>query len=269
MPGGKEMSIIRSTVHFIVKWTPLMKIVRLFLRPFIHRRGIWRVAYRLPLVGKQKVPIPNGEELLLETDRTDDIYKVLFWKGFEGFEKETVDLFMDLSKGSKVIFDIGANTGYYSLIAAKVNPDSIIIGFEPLPAALSAFKRNVEINKINNIRIEPKAASNIEGKLTLYVPEGDIPTSSSLIKGFREVSRELEVEAVTLDKYCRRKKIEKVDLVKMDTESSEHLVLQGMERMMKEHHPLIICEVLGGEAMKWHQENLPRYGYNIYRYYSC
>ena len=145
------MSIIRSTVHFIVKWTPLMKIVRLFLRPFIHRRGIWRVAYRLPLVGKQKVPIPNGEELLLETDRTDDIYKVLFWKGFEGFEKETVDLFMDLSKGSKVIFDIGANTGYYSLIAAKVNPDSIIIGFEPLPAALSAFKRNVEINKINNI----------------------------------------------------------------------------------------------------------------------
>lgn len=258
------MGALKSFVYFIIKNTPVMRVMRFFLRPFIHKPGVWSFAFRLPLVGKQDLKLPGGKSLLLETDKTDDIYKILFWRGFEGFEIETVRLFLHLAKKSKVIFDIGANTGYFSLLGAKIDPKAKIYGFEPLPAALKAFKHNVKINRIKNIEIVSKAVSNEKGTLTLYVPKGDIPTSSSLVKGFREAAVEIKVPTITLDMFCKQKKIRKIDLIKIDTEGAEHFAFQGSDEILKRDHPIIICEVLGGDAMKWHQKNLPKYGYEFY-----
>ena len=57
----------------------------------------------------------------------------IFWSGLtNGWEKISTRLWIELSKNSKVIFDIGANTGIYSLVSKSINPTSQVFAFEPV-----------------------------------------------------------------------------------------------------------------------------------------
>lgn len=241
------MGMIKSAVHSIQSKTPIMKILRFFLRPLLGSERIWRMVFRLPLVGHMELELPSKRKLYLETDRTDDIYKLLFWKGFEGFEIETVNVFLTLIKGKRTIIDIGASTGYYSLISAREEPGSSIYSFEPLDTAFNSFINNIEKNGIKNIRPLEMAVSDHDGRIILYVPGGDIPTSSSIVRGFRRSERQLEVETIALDHFVEKEGISEVDVIKIDIEEGEIYALKGMQRTLKEMRPLVISEVLGSE----------------------
>ena len=78
------MGLIKRMVYSIQSRTPIMLLFRFLLRPFINSRRVWRFVSRLPLVGRMKLKLPSRRTLILETDRTDDIYKLLFWRGFRG-----------------------------------------------------------------------------------------------------------------------------------------------------------------------------------------
>ncbi len=60
--------------------------------------------------------------------------KQLFWHGHQGFEASLFPLFVDLIRDASVFFDVGANIGYYSLLASVYNPSIEVHAFEPLPA---------------------------------------------------------------------------------------------------------------------------------------
>jgi precorrin-6B methylase 2 len=57
----------------------------------------------------------------------------LYWNGVNGFEKETISLFMKLLKFTDTVLDIGANTGAYALIAATDNVHRKVYAFEQYP----------------------------------------------------------------------------------------------------------------------------------------
>ena len=60
----------------------------------------------------------------------------IFWDGLEkGHESISYSLWKPLAKKSRVIFDIGANTGIYSLIAQSINPNAEVFAFEPVMCA--------------------------------------------------------------------------------------------------------------------------------------
>lgn len=156
-------------------------------------------------------------------------------------------LYIKLLKFVDTVLYIGANTEIYTLIAATDNPDRKVYAFEPVPRVFSHFKRNIELNKVDNLQINYIAISDYDCEITLYVPSVNIPKTSSTAKGFRENSEAISVQALSIDSFVNINNILKVALMKIDTETTEHLVLQGAKNVLQRDEPIIISGVLKGE----------------------
>lgn len=177
-----------------------------------------------------------------------------FWKGlFNSWENETGWIFKHLVQKKKVIFDIGANAGIYSLVAKAINQESSVYAFEPSENTFSKLLIN---NKINNfdINCEKIALSSETGRSIFYDIPNHNQTSASLSSkklkdwdGYDGKIIEYEVEISTVDSYIQEKEIKDLDLVKIDVEMHEPEVLKGMKSAIKKFKPIIIIEVLSDE----------------------
>ena len=87
-----------------------------------------------------------------------------------GYENAETELFESHIKEGDVVMDIGANIGYYTLVAAKlVGANGKVYAFEPESINFSFLKKSVEINNYENVICEKKAVSNENGKLKLFL----------------------------------------------------------------------------------------------------
>ncbi len=219
---------------------------------------------RIPIVGLIQIKLfslPN--KIYLHNDGNDHIASQLYWNGLDSYESETIKLFLELLKYSDTLFDIGANTGLYSIIAASVYPEKRIYAFEPIQEILKILNRNISLNKINNIKVIPQALAENEGIGKIYIPEmgGNIPTSASLLKDFRPSTKEIDLRTTTLDAFIQSHGITSVDLIKIDTEGTEHKIFQGAKNTFQQNQPIIICEVLKGLTEKFLMPILKSQGY--------
>lgn len=205
----------------------------------------------MPVTGIVDFKLSNSKKLYLKTTENDVIARALYWEGIDKFESGTIPIFIKLLTASHTFLDIGANTGLYSLIAAIDSSDRKVYAFEPVPSILSYFNKNIDLNKLQNIPISPIAATNYDGEIELYVPSGNLPTSASTLKDFREAEKIISVPAITIDSFLKLNDISKVDLLKIDTEATEHTVLEGAKSILKRDEPIIICEVLKGQTEKY------------------
>ncbi len=128
------------------------------------------------------------------------------------------------------VVDVGANIGYYTLLAArKVGPRGKVIAFEPAPESFSFLERNVKANGFNNVVIEQKALSNSRGRLLLY-RSGENRGDHRIFpaQGSRDA---VEVEALPLDEYLPDSA--SVNLIKIDTQGAEGVIVEGMLRALQ------------------------------------
>ncbi len=89
------------------------------------------------------------------------------------------------------------------------------------------------------------ALTNYDGLLDLYVPISDgIPMVASANQEFRKNTQRIPVQAIQLDSFVRDYEITRVDLIKIDTETTEAQVLQGAWQTIQRFRPIIFCEVL-------------------------
>lgn len=206
------------------------------------------VTGRIPVVGIVCLQLPNSGKVYLKADGNDHAASRLYWAGTGALKNSTLGLFIKLLQEAGTVFDIGANTGVYALVAGVHDPDRRVYAFEPVPRIFDYLKDNVEVNKLQNVEIHPLAITDYDGDITLYVPADIIPTSASILEGFRDGCEAISVRASTIDSFVAMNSISKVDLIKMDTEATEHLVLQGAKNTIKRDEPIIICEVLKGRT---------------------
>ena len=174
-----------------------------------------------------------------------------FWKGlFTTFERESGKIWMEFSKVSNVIFDIGANTGIYTLVSKSINKDSQIYAFEPSINTYKKFRKNIEFNhyKINHF---PIALGENDGEQMFYDFKLKNQTSASLSpeksKGIKEVW-EYKVKTYKLDTFIDEYKISSIDLIKIDVEMYEPQVLIGFSTYINKYLPVIFIEVLTDEV---------------------
>lgn len=171
----------------------------------------------------------------------------LFWAGIDnGWEKTSLKLWRKLCSDTFIILDVGANTGLYSLVTKTLNPTSKVFAFEPLPKVLEYLNYNIKINNFDII-VVPKAASNYNGKATVFLKEGyDFCTSVTVNKSLLDEStpqKKLEIETITLADFIRENKIERVDLIKIDVETHEPEVLEGMGEYLDQFKPDLLIEI--------------------------
>lgn len=76
----------------------------------------------------------------------DDLGRALYWKGIVGYESETIAVFCSIAQQARVIVDVGACTGLYSLVALAVSAKCRVIAFEPVVAVRERCKLNIAIN---------------------------------------------------------------------------------------------------------------------------
>ncbi len=165
--------------------------------------------------------------------------------------------------------DVGAYVGFYSLLAAKANPDGVAHAFEPHAAIFARLQKNVARNDAAVTCVQKAVGATPGSARFFHVPRG-LPSSSSLSESFMR-SWEVEIVAtevpvVTLDHYVREVAIDRVDLVKIDTETTEPDVLAGMRTVLERDHPTIFCEVLAGHGVEQRIDDLLRpFGYQFDR----
>ncbi|MEL7067975.1 MAG: FkbM family methyltransferase [Cyanobacteria bacterium J06581_3] len=203
---------------------------------------------RIPIVGNVKIDLDlNDVEDFLFFSKGDDHIISRQYLSPSGFERPSMNLFIQLAKQSEVVFDIGANTGIYSIASAVNSPQASIYAFEPVPKILDRLNHNIKINHLENVKSQAYLITNRNGTQALHIPYSkDIVTSASAAKGFRECAETIDVPSSTLDTFVESHKLSSVDLIKIDTESTEPAVLQGATNTIERLRPTILCEVLHG-----------------------
>ena len=244
-------------------------IIKLILKPiakcdFISKR----VALHIPVIGKIPIRLTGGQRLFMENDGRDGVANSIYWLGIKGYEFESTKIWVELARKSKVIFDVGAYTGLYSLLAARVNSEAEIFAFEPICLHYDRLKKNIAINNFNNIMPVKKIVSNKVGVEKLKLTYSSLlQASASIINKFKikDIKEEVILDSITIDFFVKEKNIKKVDLVKIDVETAEPLVLSGMRETVQKYYPTFIIEVLPHKRVEdFLQEFFSSYGYIWY-----
>jgi FkbM family methyltransferase len=188
----------------------------------------------------------------LDASGADPVASLFFWRGLTGWEPETIPVFLRLVTPDSVVLDIGAHTGIYSLLAARRSCTATIHAIEPVPRVFALLEANVARNKALNVQCHRLAFAEEEKVTQLYVPRQPFPMMTSMLPGWREDSEAIEMSTLTVDSFVAQLEIDRVDVIKLDTEGTEALVLKGAECVLRESQPFVFCEVLlvGNTAKK-------------------
>jgi FkbM family methyltransferase len=131
--------------------------------------------------------------------------------------------------------DVGANIGYYLLlIESAVGPGGSVACFEPEPENLRELGRNVEANRLQNVRVFAAAVGAEDGRVAMRTG------INAAVAG--EEGGDFTVPLVRLDSALDGP----VDFVKIDVEGYEGQVLAGARRRLREHRPVLLVEIHPG-----------------------
>jgi FkbM family methyltransferase len=160
------------------------------------------------------------------------------------WEPEETKVIVGLLRKGDVFVDIGANIGYFTVLASDaVGSNGRVLAFEPDPRNLRLLRKNVDANRCENVRVEPKAIIEACKPLTLHLSNinfGDHRVYASHDDAmYNQGSRrsEVQVEGITLDSYLPTGS--RVNFVKMDIQGAEYSALQGMRRVLRENHDVL------------------------------
>lgn len=184
-----------------------------------------------------------GHGFIIEND--------LFWGGLnKGHEKLSLSFWTKLCREANVIFDIGANTGIYSLIAKTVNPRAQVFAFEPLQRIYEKLAANVAMNQFD-IKCFEVGVSNNDGTAMIH----DLPASPHVysvtiggsIHGSDVETFPTSIRTTRLDTLIEQEQLENIDLVKIDVETHEPQVMEGLGKYLDVFRPTILIEILNDD----------------------
>jgi FkbM family methyltransferase len=161
------------------------------------------------------------------------------WLGI--YERREVNQFSEvvrtLLKGS-VIFDFGAHSGFYSLVASSINPDVVIHAFEPSFRA-DFLSEHIRLNSIKNIHLQRCAVGkeNTEVKFDGWSVIRNNSSSNS------NSGNEVFVKQIVIDQEIQNGHLPYPDLIKMDIEGAEGDALLGMKETLLKSQPKIFLSL--------------------------
>lgn len=149
----------------------------------------------------------------------------------------------NLSAGD-VFFDVGANIGFFSLIAARrVGAEGHVYAFEPVPRNVVAIRRSAQLNDLAMIRVFSEAVGAKTGRAELLLAHHIGGAALASVGAPPDMRGRMQVDVVTLDDAVTRRGLRPPSLVKIDVEGAEIDVLRGMTEIMRRFRPKIIYEV--------------------------
>jgi FkbM family methyltransferase len=158
----------------------------------------------------------------------------------------------ELARG-QVFYDIGANIGWYSLLAARVvGPDGHVLAFEPSLSNASLAQRNAAVNRFANVTVVCAGLTDEDGWIT-FLDKGNLQgrldkddfdaQAEWRAKRDQRVHGRTPVPVARLDSWLEQTGEPAPDVVKIDVEGAELGVLRGMTQTIQRSHPTLVIEL--------------------------
>jgi FkbM family methyltransferase len=154
-------------------------------------------------------------------------------------------------KPGMTAYDLGAHVGYFTLLLSRlVGEQGAVYAFEPLAENCQVLRRHLQLNNVGNVVLQECAVSDTQGEVVFYQDpssyEGSIVTH-----GVAEKAKAFfKVPTMALDDFVYSLGNRPPDFIKMDIEGAEYLACLGMERILKEHRPIMFIALHGPEVGK-------------------
>lgn len=216
--------------------------------------------------GLTEVTIAGGElvgmRMLLDLHTEKE-----YWLGT--YETNLQSAVKQLVEPGMVVYDVGANIGFVTLLLAKkVAEDGYVYAFEALPANLERLYTNIELNRLENkVIIVPQAVIDRPGETRFLIgPSGGMgKAAGSAGRENVDYEHEIVVQGTSLDEFVYHLGNPPPQLIKIDIEGGEVLALPGMQRLMLETRPIILLELHGHRAARVAWDLLSKAGFRISR----
>ena len=160
------------------------------------------------------------------------------WIGW--YEKEKAWAFSEAVTEDAVVWDIGANVGYYTLIAARKVATSRVLAIEPLRSNVAFLRRHLELNRLTHVRVLEAAVSDHDG-------EEMFEEAQHNSQGRLGAVGSLRVQVFSFDGLLRQAGLPGPTLIKMDIEGGEYDALRGGISVLREYRPTIFLATHGLE----------------------
>ena len=202
------------------------------LSPLLRRlRPAWVASLAKRMIKIQRLQVQTAHGLFF-VDPISHLGNLLISEGV--YEKCMIStLEKHLSPGA-VFVDVGANEGYFSVLAsALVGASGRVLAIEPQSRLQAVLQQNFELNRCSNITLISLAVSDAENTAELYLT----PDTNSGASGLSRLTRyRLPTETVkttTLSKLVEAQQLGRIDLMKMDIEGFEYEALFGAEALLR------------------------------------
>lgn len=227
------------------------------LRKFIYNNlpltriniGIAKILYFFVTIFTGKKPrIITRNNIVYEVDLSEGIDLSLFL--FGSFQKHVIkSKLLSIPKDATII-DVGANFGLMSLPFAQLVPQGKVYSFEPTHYALARLKRNLSLN--------PELAKHVEVINSFVSAKSNEKADIQAFSSWKVNNEKAEVMhpmhlgaaksadgvgSITLNDFCVKANLSRLDFIKIDTDGHEYEVLQGAAEAIGKYRPQIIFEI--------------------------
>jgi FkbM family methyltransferase len=178
----------------------------------------------------RKSSVVKVEGFKLALHQHDSIISESIRKSNVWAEAET-KLFRELIKPGMVVVDVGANIGYFSLLAsALVGPQGRVHAFEPDPLNCSLLRKSIRLNGVTNIELVQSALSDDDTPVSLFI-DSQNKGDHRIWEPTGEARKRIDVSSTTLDDYLGQTQT-RPSFIKIDVQGAEGKVMGGMKNTL-------------------------------------
>jgi len=194
-----------------------------------------------------------------------DASALYFFNTLYGEEIKIIKLLIKNFKDDDTFYDIGANYGFYTLLAQEFITKGEIHAFEPSPKIFKLLRENSRLDIYKNTFLNKMALSDKTEETEFFDREiSGQSGGSSLIKHQHFLKyKVIKVKTTTLDDYISNHK--PPTIMKIDVEGGETLVLKGALKLLKKYNPMIIMEFLPDDLHREAVNILSNNGYRAFK----
>jgi FkbM family methyltransferase len=173
------------------------------------------------------------------------------------YERHMQRLFCERIRPGAIVYDVGANVGFFTLLASKLAGESgRVHAFEPLPRNLEFLERHIRLNELANVHVGALAIAATSGEAHFRVA----PHAS--MGGLAE-GGDLRVITASLDDLIASGRAARPDFIKMDIEGAESDALRGASALLSTGPLTIALSTHGWQQHETCWTTLTEAGFNV------
>jgi FkbM family methyltransferase len=195
----------------------------------LRTRSGWRRRAAVDAQNTQRLAQLKHGGLTMSCDLSEILQRQCYFFGTYLVEEHILECWRHEAEGAKVIFDIGANVGIFSLAALAVQPEAIVHAFEPPPEIAAGLRDTAALNGLDRLYVHETAVSGENGHAALVRCRGEWGTNGGMnfiTTAGGDPGAEL-VSTVTIDDFCVDYAIDHIDPLKLDIQGHEYHALAG------------------------------------------